>query len=151
MIGDKKRTSSGQTIEFTKVNPTTTFKAMRRELQKRGYQTADVAIAKTGSHYFTMDNEDESIAVEVRSSNHSYVNMQGGISLQYFTALSSFTLNIDLAKTDMNVEAFRVLVDALTSAVESGDLERTQNNSEIIVALENHGVYADIAKRIKIF
>lgn len=151
MIGDKKRTSSGQTIEFTKANPTTTFKAMRRELQKRGYQTADVAIAKTGSRYFTMDNEDESITVEVRSSNHSYVNMQGGISLQYFTALSSFTLNIDLSQTDMNVEAFRVLVDALTSAVESGDLERTQNNSEIIVALENHGVCADVAKRIKIF
>ena len=98
-----------------------------------------------------MDNEDESITVEVRSSNHSYVNMQGGISLQYFTALSSFTLNIDLSQTDMNVEAFRVLVDALTSAVESGDLERTQNNSEIIVALENHGVCADVAKRIKIF
>lgn len=111
-IGTKKTLRNGITVEITKVNPVTTFNAIKRELIKRGYELDSCRKATTGSRYLEMHSDE--IEIDVRCSDHTYASKALELGLDRFSAENKINqISIDLSAADMNIAGFRSLMSEI--------------------------------------
>lgn len=111
-IGTKKTLRNGITVEITKVNPVTTFNAIKRELIKRGYELDSCRKATTGSRYLEMHSDE--IEIDVRCSDHTYASTAISFGLDRFSAENNiYQISIDLSAVDMDIAGFRSLMSEI--------------------------------------
>lgn len=111
-IGTKKTLRNGITVEITKVNPVTTFNAIKRDLIKRGYELDSCHKATTGSRYLEMHSG--KIEIDVRCSNHTYASIPLSIGLNRFDSENKiYQVSLDLSAVDMNIADFRSIMNEI--------------------------------------
>ncbi|MBD5280832.1 MAG: hypothetical protein HDS35_09880 [Bacteroides sp.] len=120
MIGSTKTLRDGREISFTKSNPVSTFSAIRRELVKCGYELYDFNMAKTGSRYLEMYNED--LEINIRCSNHTTGYSNDGIEVS-IDKNGIDGLTIDLSKIDIKISDFRNMLKQIKEINKSGCLK----------------------------
>ena len=130
-IGGTKRIGGGRTITFTRANPTATFNALKKRLDKEGVNY-EWNKAKTGSRYITFERN--GIDYQVRSANHTsgeygYYNPdEDGIDV-YFDDNKISEVGIDLSRNEMGVsDLFDLMKEAESVNSENIDLNRYGEN-----------------------
>lgn len=111
-IGTKKTLRNGITLKVTKINPVTTFNAIKRELIKRSYELDSYHKAATGSRYLEMHSGN--IEIDVRCSNHTYASIPLSIGINRFdTENKIYQVSIDLSAINMNIAGFRSVMNEI--------------------------------------
>lgn len=110
-IGTSKTLRDGTTIRFTRRNPTSTFKAIRKYLEEKGFELADLNFARTGSQYLSMFSG--YFDVDVRCANHTQTESGKEVQLTLDPRRDNgiISINIDLSEGDMTFPRFKALFD----------------------------------------
>jgi len=111
-IGTKKTLRNGITVEITKVDPVTTFNAIKRELIKRGYKLDSCRKAATGSRYIEMHSDE--MEIEVRCADHTYASKAFILGLDRNSSENKiYSISIDLSAAGMNIAGFRSILNEI--------------------------------------
>lgn len=120
-IGDTERLRAGQQITFTRANPTVTFNAIKRRLNKTEIDF-DEDHARTGSKYLSFSKN--GVDYTLRSANHtkSYVGARKettGIELHSYADGEIEFVDIDLSESQMRADDVFALINEIDAMKDS--------------------------------